>query len=111
MPPVVIFLDTSSMPRYLARPGHDFQQIVELVQANLAEVHISTVAIREWRAQMTAALREVVDALHKSLRATLRQSRAKDLTHHGLISQLAAAQDTTAADAGRLASEDCDRIL
>jgi hypothetical protein len=111
MKPIHIFIDTSAMPRDLARIGHEFNQLADLAGAKLIKVHMSDIAIREWRSQMVAEYMKLVKKMHAGLRAVFHQPLTSKLTQHKLISQLVADRKTIFAEATAVADGACDEFL
>lgn len=111
MQPIHVFIDTSAMPRHLTRPGHAIDQLVELCQADLLRVHMSDVALREWRSQMTKDFLDAIKDMHKRLRDVIRQPLSHKLASRKLISQLLGRQDATTAEATREARKSCDEFI
>jgi hypothetical protein len=99
------------MPRNLTRPGHALDQIVDLCEAKLLQIHMSDVALREWRSQMTKDFLDTIKEMHSHLRHTIRQPLSKKLANRKLISQLLDRQDATTAEATREANKSCDEFI
>jgi len=99
------------MPRHLTRPGHAVDQIVELCQAKLLQVHMSDVALREWRSQMTKDFLEAIKDMHGRLRDAIRHPLSHKLGTRKLISQLLDKQEATSAEATREANKSCDEFI
>ena len=99
------------MPRHLTRPGHAFDQIIELCEAKLLQIHMSDVALREWRSQMTKDFLDAIKEMHSHLRHAIRQPLSQKLASRKLISQLLDKQDATTAEATREANKSCDEFI
>ena len=111
MRPIHIFIDTSAMPRDLARIGHDFDQLADLGAAKLIKVHMSEIAVREWRSQMVAEYLKLIKEMQVSVRAVFHQPLSSKLSQHKQISQLAADRKAILAEAEAAASKACDEFL
>jgi hypothetical protein len=95
VPPIHLFIDTSVMPRDLARIGHDFDKLAELVAAKLVKIHMSEIAVREWRSQMVAEYLKLIKEMHSSVRAVVHHPLSAKLGHHKALSQLAEDKKTS----------------
>ena len=47
--------------------GQEIDQLIDLVTANLVRIHMSEIAVREWRSQMVEEFHDAVKEMHKSL--------------------------------------------
>jgi hypothetical protein len=111
MQPIHVFIDTSAMPRNLARPKHALDQIIELCEGKLLQIHMSDIALREWRSQMTKDFLNTIKEMHSHLHHAIRQPLSKKLASRELISQLLDKQDATTAEATREANKSCDEFI
>jgi len=111
VPPIHLFLDTSVLPRDLARIGHDLDKLGELVGAKLVKVHMPEIAVQEWRSQMIAEYMKVVKEMHSSIRSVVHHPLSAKLGHHTALAQLATDRESIIANAETIASEACDAFL
>jgi hypothetical protein len=111
VPPIHLFIDTSVMPRDLARIGHDFNKLAELVAAKLVKVHMSEIAVREWRSQIVTEYLKLVKNMHGGVRAVAHHPLTAKLGHHKLLAQLAADKKALVASAETVATQACDAFI
>ena len=62
-----LFLDANVLPRQPDNPGQYIDQLIELVNAKTITIHMSDVAMREWRSQMVEQFRLLVKEMWRLL--------------------------------------------
>ena len=105
MPPV--FLDTNVLPRNL----HHTQQnraLIELVEAGLIEVYLSTIVIREWKSQRIHDFDKMLRDTMKGVRAMRKHSWSGEL---GDVAAIEKQLDDMCKQGSKVADGKCDEFL
>jgi PIN domain len=110
MQPLHVFIDASSMPRDLSRPNHAVEQLAELRSENLVQVHMSEIAAREWRSRLVDEFIKHVLEMQTALRKVKRQTFAKALKHHKIITLLVDEKQRTIAEAEKAILTECEKL-
>ena len=83
--PMVVFLDTSVLPVNPIALSAEFRALAELADENEVNVHMSSVAYREWTSKRQGEFIEKADACRSALHNLLRDRWSPTLAIHGSL--------------------------